>query len=269
MTRIYDATVSARVLGPFAVNAGWSQTQQNVDRDSRRLRDRDSGRPGRRFERRVNTCGGGATFAQCGRHPDRRLPPRRRGPADLPDGLHRPGPLRVPGRVELQGLPQGRRPSSARPTPTTTSSRSATTRRSGSSRATSRSRCFKNMLTLHGGRRRVPDEPPDPHPGAPGLRRSSRPSSRSSATTGRAELHFQSGTISRSTRAYLWMNNNGSIPFTVSRVRALAEYFFTNNLGADFEWHQDKYDGARRLRPGRTARELQRQSLLRRPPLAP
>ena len=42
--------------------------------------------------------------------------------------------------------------------------------------------------------------------------------------------------------AYLWMNNNGSIPFTVDRFRVLAEYFFTKNLGADFEWLQDKYN---------------------------
>jgi hypothetical protein len=41
--------------------------------------------------------------------------------------------------------------------------------------------------------------------------------------------------------AYLWMNNNGSIPFTVGRVRVLAEYFLTKNLGANFEWLQDKY----------------------------
>jgi predicted porin len=41
---------------------------------------------------------------------------------------------------------------------------------------------------------------------------------------------------------YLWMNNNGSIPFTVQRIRALAEYFFTKNVGVDFEWLQDKYD---------------------------
>ena len=38
------------------------------------------------------------------------------------------------------------------------------------------------------------------------------------------------------------MNNNGSIPFTVDRIRVLAEYFFTKNIGADFEWMRDKYD---------------------------
>jgi hypothetical protein len=40
---------------------------------------------------------------------------------------------------------------------------------------------------------------------------------------------------------YLWMNNTGSIPFTIDRVRVLAEFFFTRNLGANFEWLQDKY----------------------------
>ena len=37
------------------------------------------------------------------------------------------------------------------------------------------------------------------------------------------------------------MNNNGSIPFTVDRVRVLAEWFFLKNLGVDFEWLDDKY----------------------------
>ena len=61
------------------------------------------------FERTVNTYGGGASFSMWGvtltgdyRHDDAE-------PADLPDGLHQPGPLQVPGRLELQRLPQGRR----------------------------------------------------------------------------------------------------------------------------------------------------------------
>ena len=41
--------------------------------------------------------------------------------------------------------------------------------------------------------------------------------------------------------AYLWMNNNGSIPFTVDRFRVVADWFFLKNLGATFEWLDDKY----------------------------
>ena len=54
-------------------------------------------------------------------------------------------------------------------------------------------------------------------------------------------LHFQWEALSLD-GGYLWMNNNGSIPFTVGRARVLAEYFFTKNLGADFEWLQDVYE---------------------------
>ena len=38
------------------------------------------------------------------------------------------------------------------------------------------------------------------------------------------------------------MNNNGSIPFTVDRIRVLAEFFFMKDVGVDFEWLQDKYN---------------------------
>ena len=40
---------------------------------------------------------------------------------------------------------------------------------------------------------------------------------------------------------YMWMGNDGSIPFTVNRIRALAEYFVTPRWGLEFEWLWDKY----------------------------
>ena len=47
MSRTYDASVSARAIGPFSVNAGWSQTQQNVTATPDASEIVDPGRPGR------------------------------------------------------------------------------------------------------------------------------------------------------------------------------------------------------------------------------
>ena len=57
MSRVYDAGVSARVLGPFSVNAGWSQTQQTVTATPDAAEIVVPGGQGGRFERRVNTWG--------------------------------------------------------------------------------------------------------------------------------------------------------------------------------------------------------------------
>ena len=54
-------------------------------------------------------------------------------------------------------------------------------------------------------------------------------------------LHFQWDNFSID-GAYYWMNNTGSIPFTVDRARILAEFFFIANVGVDFEWLNDKYN---------------------------
>ena len=65
-TRVYDARVSARSLGPFSVNAGWSQTQQSVDATPDAEEIVVPGGQGGRFDRRVNTYGGGAAFSKWG-----------------------------------------------------------------------------------------------------------------------------------------------------------------------------------------------------------
>ena len=82
------------MLGPFSVNAGWSQTQQNVTATPDAAEIVVPGGQGGRFERRVNTWGGGASFALWGltltgdyHHDDADA-------ADLPDRLPPPGPLR-------------------------------------------------------------------------------------------------------------------------------------------------------------------------------
>jgi hypothetical protein len=66
MDRTYDASVAARQLGPFAVNAGWSQTQQDVQVTPDASEIVVPGGQGGHFGRTVNTYGGGATFSKFG-----------------------------------------------------------------------------------------------------------------------------------------------------------------------------------------------------------
>jgi hypothetical protein len=64
--RIFDATVNARMLGPFAVNAGWSRMEQRVestpDLSEIVLPDGQGGN----FSRHVDTYGAGVTFSKYG-----------------------------------------------------------------------------------------------------------------------------------------------------------------------------------------------------------
>ena len=98
-----------RMLGPFSVNAGWSQLQQDVLATPDASEIIVPGGQGGEFERTVNTYGGGATFAACGvtltgdyRHDDANQPIFRT------DFINRDR-YKFRGTLELQGLPQGRR----------------------------------------------------------------------------------------------------------------------------------------------------------------
>ncbi len=235
-------------------------------RDPRCLRDHRAGRPGRRIRahgqhlrRRLHVRG-------VRRDPDGRLPARRRQPADLPERLHQPGPLQVPGH----------------------SGTSRTSSRSGRSspethadddiveigyRAKVREfvadvevSLLKNMLTVRasGGEfatnREILIRVPQDFEIIPTKQKEF-------GHTWEGGVHFRWKDFSMDA-AYLWMNNNGSIPFTVDRFRVVADYFFLKNLGATFEWLDDKYREASGVRPGRRARGLQRKPLLRRFALA-
>jgi hypothetical protein len=63
---IYDASVMARQLGPFAVNGGWSQTHQDVTVTPDASEIVVPGGQGGNFQRTVNTYGGGATATWYG-----------------------------------------------------------------------------------------------------------------------------------------------------------------------------------------------------------
>jgi hypothetical protein len=64
--RLFDATVRASVWGPLAVNAGWSQAHQDVTVTPDAAEIVIAGGQGGRYERTVNTYGGGATFTMSG-----------------------------------------------------------------------------------------------------------------------------------------------------------------------------------------------------------
>ena len=168
MERTYNAGVSARQLGPFSVNAGWSQTQQNVTATPDASEIIIPGGQGGRYERLVNTLGGGAHVLPVGPDLDRQLPPRRGRRAHLPNRLHPPRPLRLPRPLELQGLPQARR----------RLPRDPRRRRHRDHRLQHPHPRVPGQLRDHHpqrhahpprSRRRVPHQPPNPHPTAPGL----------------------------------------------------------------------------------------------------
>jgi hypothetical protein len=64
--RLFDASVSARIWAPLAVNAGWSQTHQNVTVTPDAAEIVISGGQGGNYQRTVNTYGGGAKFTVPG-----------------------------------------------------------------------------------------------------------------------------------------------------------------------------------------------------------
>ena len=105
---VFDAGGDGADARTFLGQRGLVPAPAGRPRDPRCLRDHRAGRPGRRvrthgqhLRRRFHVRG-------VRRDPDGRLPSRRRQPADLPDRLHQPGPLQVPGTLEFQGLPEGR-----------------------------------------------------------------------------------------------------------------------------------------------------------------
>lgn len=63
---LYDASVSARLWSPLKLNAGWSQTHQDVTVTPDVAEIVISGGQGGRFKRTVNSYGGGATFTMSG-----------------------------------------------------------------------------------------------------------------------------------------------------------------------------------------------------------
>ena len=236
--QVYDANVSARMLGPFAVNAGWSQTHQTVtsvpDASEIILPEGQGGR----FERTVNSYGGGASFAMCGvtltgdyYHDGADQPIFRTDYIDR-DRYKFRGLWNYNNWLRLGAFFQETRASDN----VVQIGYQATVKQFEGDVEVS---LLKNMLTLRGAGgefltdRQILIRVPQNFDIVPTYQREF-------GHNWEGGLHFQWDNFSID-GAYYWMNNTGSIPFTVDRARILAEFFFTANMGVDFEWLNDKY----------------------------
>lgn len=236
---VFDASVNARMLGPFAVNAGWSQTQQDVLATPDAVQIVVPGGQEGAYDRTVNTYGGGVSFSKWGltltgdyRHDDANQPIFRtdfinrdrykfRGVWNFQDFL-KIGAVFSETDAEDDIVEIGYR---------------ANVREFvGDVELT----LFKGMLTLRGAggefavEREILIRVPEDFAIVPTRQEEF-------GHTWEGGLRFQTGPFSLE-GAYLWMNNNGSIPFTFNRARALAEFFFIQELGLTLEWNLDQYE---------------------------
>jgi hypothetical protein len=227
------------MLGPFAINGGWTQTKQNVTVTPDAAEIVVPGGQGGTYERTVNTYGGGATFSAYGitltgdyRKDDANQPIFRtdyiardrykfRGVWNFKDFL-RVGALYQLTRAADDIVEIGYE----------TKIREF--------QADVELSLFKNMLTLRGAGgefeadRNILIRVPQNFDIV-------QESQRENGHTWEGGLNFHWNRLSID-GAYLWMNNNGSIPFTVDRARVRAEFDFITKLGVVFEWLNDKYN---------------------------
>ena len=263
---VYDANVTARMLGPFAVNAGWSQTQQDVVATADAAEIVVPGGQDGSFERTVNTYGGGASFSMWGltltgdyRHDDANQPIFRtdyinrdrykfRGVWNFKDVL-KVGAVFSETDADDDIVEIGYK----------TKVREFV--------ADVELTLLQNMLTLARIRRRVRGQPPDPHPGAAGLRdRPDRAGGVRPHLGGRPALPV--GPVLA--RRRLPLDEQQRLhPLHLQPRPGAGGVLLHPQPRADPRVEPRQVRGARGVRPGRPARELRRQSLLRRTALAP
>jgi hypothetical protein len=238
--RVYDATVTASSVMslPVSVNAGWSQLHQDVTFGSDLSSVVVPGEAPGEYTRTVNTYGGGAMFTKWGitfggdyRHDDGDQPILRtdytsRDRYKLRAGYVFGGFLRFGASW---------RESHASDDAPEIQQHTVVREIIGDLEAT----LLKGMLTLRasGGEfktdRSILIRVPQNFDIVPTSQKEMGHTWGGGATFAMGNFHINGD--------YLWMENGGSIPFTVNRVRALAEYFFTTRVGLEFEWLRDKY----------------------------
>ena len=234
----YDASVNAKMLGPFSVNAGWSQLQQDVVASPDASEIVVPGGQGGTFERTVNTYGGGATFSQWGltltgdyRHDDANQPIFRT------DYLERDR-YKFRALYNWNFLKIGAVFSETKAEDDIVEIGYNTNVREFM--ADVEVSLLKNMLWLRGAggefavNREILIRIPENFDIVPTRQEEF-------GHTWEGGLRFQMDRVSIE-GGYLWMNNNGSIPYTIQRARALAEFFLLQNWGLTFEWLNDKYN---------------------------
>jgi hypothetical protein len=236
--RTFDVSVQDRQLGPFAVNVGWSQTHQDVDFGGEFSSLLEPGVGPGEYDRTVNTWGGGFTLRCLGLtlggdyrhdHADQLI--------FRSDFLSRD---RYKFRVgwdwkETVHVGATYHETRSRDDEPAIDYRAVTREFTGDVSVD----LFQHTVTIHGSG------------GELMVDRSIlilQPQDFSIVPTAQDELgHTWEGGVTVSLKgftldgAYLWMGNEGSIPFSINRTRIRAEYFLTANLGLEGEWLRDKY----------------------------
>jgi len=236
--RTFDVTVQDRQLGPFAVNAGWSQTKQNVEFGGDFSSLIEAGTTPGEFDRTVDTYGGGFTFRCLGLtlagdyrhdHADQLI--------FRSDFLNRDRYKFRAGwewneTVRIGGTYQESRAKDDEPA---IDYRAVVREVAGDLSVD----LFKHAVTIHGSG------------GLFSVDRSIlilQPQDFTVVPTAQDEVgHTWEGGFTLNWQnfnfdgAYLWMGNHGSLPFSINRIRARVEYFFTANLGLEGEFLRDKY----------------------------
>jgi hypothetical protein len=234
----FDAQILARALGPVAVNAGWSRLKQDVTFGSELSSLLAPGSEPGRYSRIVNTYGGGMSFSRWGFTLGADY---RRDNADVPifrtDFIHRD---RYKFRAGWSWKDLVRLGGTFRETDANDDvgeiGYSAKVREFlGDVEVT----LFQGIVTLRasGGEfkadRKILIREPQDFDIVPTAQKEIGHS-----WEGGVIVAWQRFTLDG---AYLWMENDGSIPFTVNRVRTRAEYFVTEHAGIAAEWLWDKY----------------------------
>jgi hypothetical protein len=239
--RVFDASVTARTLGPFAVNAGWSQLHQDVTFGSELSSVLEPGSGPGEYTRTVNTFGGGLTFTKWGllasadyRRDDGNRPILRTDFVNRDRYKFRIG-YSFKDMVKIGGTwRESHGNDDASEIGWSTKLRELV----GDLEVT----LLKGMFTLHasGGEfkaeRKILVREPQDFDILPEFHREM-------GHTWDGGVTFAWNAFSLDA-AYLWMENDGAIPFTVNRTRARAEYFFTGHFGLELEWLWDKYGEA-------------------------
>jgi hypothetical protein len=236
--KVYDANVTATMIGPFSINGGWTQTKQDVTVTPDAAEIVVPGGQGGTYERTVNTYGGGVTFGGYGLTLSGDY---RRDKADAPifrtdyiarDRYKFRGVWNFKDFLHIGGMYQMTR---AADDIVEIGYETKIREYSGDVELS----FFQNMLTLRGSAgvfeadRSILIRVPENFDIV-------QENQQEFGHTWEGGLGFHWKLISID-GAYLTMNNKGSLPFTVDRARVRAEVDFIKTLGLVLEWLNDKY----------------------------
>src|SRR5262249_16970990 len=234
--RVFDATLLGR-YGPLSFNGGWSQLHQDVTLTQDAAEIVVPGGQSGRFERTVNTYGGGATFSMAGltltgdyRRDDANRPIFRTDYTDR-DRFK----LRALYAFKNLGKVGGSWREIKAPNNTPSRSYNADVRELVADLEITPIK----ELTLHGSggefktTRKILELAPQNFTTFTG-----RQDEIGHTWEGGATFAMAPVTVDGS---YIYLTNDGTLPFTLRRIRTRSEFSFTKNLSAALEWWLDTY----------------------------